>query len=365
MLDGIQAIVFAEALMVLIADLVAAGWIFRIYLHNRRRSALAFSLAWVFDFLAILSTVLTNPTFQMVGMLLLPTFSALIFYGAVKFLEEESITVRYRTLSMLAVMPVAFMIYMIGVYIYTGDAVWSVTSAATLGITGVFVIAGGLLLRETVEIYKSAIRYLYISIILFGVHLIPAALFGNTDWYKAIGFTLSTALIIFMVVAMVKLTSSEFFMPKESRAAQPIDLKPGVMVVNGREYLKLKEKLKDRPVLAFVRDVTQVPEGWQYYFVTTIPFQGRFKNTINPTNLARMTELSYKYLEESARMGEQGVIIIDCLEYLTVYNSWESLMKFLSKLRDFVIVNKGTLILVIEKESLENRLYAQLRKLME
>jgi hypothetical protein len=168
-----------------------------------------------------------------------------------------------------------------------------------------------------------------------------------------------------MVVAMVKLTSSESFTPRRERVTAPIDLKPGVIIVNGKEYQKLKEKLKDRPVLAFVRDVTQVPDGWQYYFVTTIPFQGRFKNTINPTNLARMTELSYKYLEEFARMGDHGIIVIDCLEYLTVYNSWESLMKFLSKLRDFVIINRGTLILVIEKESLESRLYAQLRKLME
>ncbi|ASJ04616.1 DUF835 domain-containing protein [Thermococcus barossii] len=364
-MDGIHALVFVEAVMVLIADLVAAGWIFRIYLRNRRKSALAFSLAWIFDFLAILLTTIANPTAQLMGVLLLPAFSGLIFYGAVKFLEEESIAVRYRTLSALAIMPVAFMIYMVGVYLYTGDAVWTITSAATLGITGVFVIAGGLLLKETEEIYKSAVKYLYISIILFGLHLIPAALFGIEEWYKAVGFTLSTILIVSMVVAMVKLTSSESFTPRRGRTAAPVDLKPGVVIVNGKEYQKLKEKLKDRPVLAFVRDVTQVPEGWQYYFVTTIPFQGRFKNTINPTNLARMTELSYKYLEEFAKMGGQGIIVIDCLEYLTVYNSWESLMKFLSKLRDFVIINKGTLILVIEKESLENRLYAQLRKLME
>jgi len=364
-LDGIQTLILIEAAMVLGADLIAAGWIFRIYLQNRRRSALAFSLAWIFDFLAILSTITQNQVFQLLGLVSLSMFSGLMFYGSVKFLEEESITARYRTLAMFAPMPVSFMVYMVGVYLYTGDPSWTALSAATLGITGVFVIAGGLLLRETVEIYKSAVRYLYISIILFGIHLIPAALFGIYDWYKAIGFTASTALIISMVIAMVKLTSSEFFLPSKSESAKPVDIEPGVMIVNTVEYQKLKEKLKDRPVLAFLRDVTDVPKEWKAYFITTIPFQGRFKNTISPTNLARMTELSYKYLEESARAGERGIIVIDCLEYLTVYNTWESLMKFLSKLRDFVIVNKGTLILVIEKESLESRHYAQLRKLME
>ncbi|NJE61291.1 DUF835 domain-containing protein [Thermococcus sp. 21S7] len=351
--------------MVLIADLMAAGWIFRIYLRNRRKSALAFSIAWIFDFLAILSTTITNPIVQMIGIVLLPAFSAFIFYGAVKFLEEESITVRHRTLAILAIMPVAFMAYIVGVYLYTEDAVWTITSAATLGITGVFVIAGGLLLKETEEIYKSAVRYLYISVILFGLHLVPAALFGITEWYKAVGFTISTILIVSMVVAMVKLTSSESFTPQKGKVTAPVDLKPGVMIVNGKEYQAIKEKLKDRPVLAFVRDVTQVPDGWQYYFVTTIPFQGTFKDTIDPTNLTRMTELSYKYLDGLARVGDRGVVIIDCLEYLAVYNPWESLLKFLSKLRDFVVVNNGTLILVAEKTSFEPRQYAQLRKLME
>ncbi len=361
-MDGIQTLVLIEAALVLLADVVAAVWIFRIYLQNKRRSALAFSLAWVFDFLFVL---LSGIGAIQASTLMLATFSALIFYGSVKFLQEESITARYRTLAMFASMPVGFMIYILGVYWYTKDAYWTAISASTFGIAGIFVIAGGLLLRESEEIYKSAIKYLYLSIIVFGIHLIPAALFGIYDWYKPIGFTMSTVLIISMVVAMVKLTSSQFFLPTRERPTTPVDIKPGVMIVNSSEYQKLKEKLKDRPVLAFLRDVKDVPEGWRYYFVTTIPFQGRFKDTINPTNLARMTELAYKYLEESARVGEQGIVVIDCLEYLTVYNSWESLMKFLSKLRDFVIVNKGTLVLVIEKESLENRLYAQLRKLME
>ncbi|WP_456453425.1 DUF835 domain-containing protein [Thermococcus sp.] len=55
---------------------------------------------------------------------------------------------------------------------------------------------------------------------------------------------------------------------------------------------------------------------------------------------------------------------MDCLEYLAVYNSTESILKFLSKLRDFAVVNNGTLILVIEEESLDKRIFAQLRKIV-
>ncbi|ANF23626.1 hypothetical protein A7C91_09585 [Thermococcus piezophilus] len=347
------------------ADLIAAGLIFRIYLHNKRRSALAFSMAWIFDFIAIFLTSLSDPVLQLLGSISLPVFSSLIFYGAIEFLEEESICVQHRTLVMLVPMPVLFMLYMLGANIYTQDPMWTATSAATLGISGIFVIAGGLLLRETEEIYKSAIKYLYLSIILFGLHLVPAALFGLNDWYRPIGFTISTVLIVSMVIAMLRLVSSESFRPPAKENGNPADIKPGVLVLDWQEYQKIKKLLNTAPVLAFIRDVLDVSDKWIYYFVTTIPFKGKFKNTIYPTDLVRITEISYRYLEEFSRSGKHGIIVIDCLEYLTVYNSWESLMKFLSKLRDFVIVNNGTLIIVLEKESLDSRFYAQLRKLVE
>jgi len=364
-LDGVQALLLAEASIVMGTDLLAAALIFRIYLHNRRRSALAFSIAWIFDFFLVLSSAQQNQTVKLLGLVSLSVFSGLIFYGSVKFLEEESLNAQHKTLSLFATMPVAFMVYILGVYLYTKDPVWTATSATALGISGVFVVAGGMLLMEVEEIYKSAVRDLYIGVMLFGIHLVPGALFGREQWYQAIGFTASTVLIVFMVWAMVKLTSSEKFQPpKNGGAQQKVDIRPGAMVVGPEEYRRLKEELKDMPVLAFVRNVSDVPEKWETYFVTTIPFKGDFKNTINPTNLAKMTELAYQYLETFAQSERQGIIVIDCFEYLTVYNQWESLMKFVAKLRDFVIMNKGTLIVVVEKESLEPRKYSQLRKLL-
>jgi len=363
-LDGTRTLLFLEASIVMGADLLAAVLIFRIYLRNRRRSALAFSMAWLFDFIFVLSAAQQTEIWQMVGLISLPVFSGLIFYGSVKFLEEESLNVQHSILAFFSLMPVAFILYIFGVYAYTKDPLWTATTATALGISGVFVVAGGLLLMEVEEIYQSAVRYLYIGIILFGLHLIPAALFGKEVWYGTIGFTMSTILIVFMVWAMVKLTSSEKFQPPRNGGPQrKVDIKPGAMVVDPGEYRQLKEKLRDMPVLAFVRDISDVPEKWQTYFVTTVPFRGDFK-TINPTNLAKMTELSYQYLESFAQSGGQGVIVIDCFEYLTIYNQWESLMKFMAKLRDFVIVNRGTLIVVVDRDSLEPQKYSQLRKLL-
>jgi len=363
--DGLQILIAMEAIAVVIADIVAAVLVFRIYLRNKRTSALAFSLAWASDLIFVIASISQNPTLELLGLVALPTFSAFIFYGSVKFLEEESLSVRHRTLSLFSLMPPVFMLYMLSVYWYTGNAEWTATVAASFGISGVFVVSSGLLLYGVIEIYQSAIKYLSVGVILFGLHLIPAALFGRDRWYSGVGFTFSTVLIVFMVWAMIRLTSSEAFKLSGYNGTFELNIKPGVMIVDTKEYPQIKEHLKDTPALAFLRDISDVPEKWETYFVTTIPFEGSFKGTIPPTNLAKITELSYQYLEALSRSGKRGVIVIDCFEYLTVYNPWDSLMKFLSKLRDLVLVNNGTLILVVEKESMSKNKYAQLRKLLE
>ncbi|WP_297506979.1 DUF835 domain-containing protein [Thermococcus sp.] len=364
-MSWVQYLLVTEFIAVVLADITAAILVFRVYLQNRRTSALAFSLAWVFDLIFVVASMKPNePLIEAIGLLSLPTFGGLLLYGSVKFLEEESLSVSHRTLSLFATMPPAFMLYMLSVYYYTGDPVWTAKIASSLGISGVFVVSGGMLLWEVKEIYKSAVKYLSIGVILFGLHLIPAAIFGKTELYKVAGFTLSTVLIILMVWAMIKLTSSKAFQVVGPNGEVELDLKPGVMIVDTRDYPQIREHLRDVPVLAFLRDISDVPEKWETYFVTTIPFEGKFKGTITPTNLAKMTELSYQYLEALSKAGKKGIILIDCFEYLMVYNSWESLMKFLSKLRDIILVNKGTLIIVLEKGSLSEHKYLQLRKLL-
>ena len=359
-MDGLQALITAEAFIVMLVDWIGAVILFRAYLKNRRRSALAFSLAWIFDFLSIF----LSSSYLTVSSLTFTIFSALIFYGSVKFLKEESIRIEYKNILWFVPIPTIFLLYLLGLYEYTQNVEWVVTAGASFGISGIFVIMGGIFLKETEEIYKSAIKYLYIGIILFGIHLVPAALFGLDVWYRPIGFTFSAILIIAMILAMMKLVSSEPFLKQGANKVPKINLKTGVMLLNSKEYHELKNSLKEIPALAFLRDVVDVPEKWSCYFVTTVPFQGKFKNTISPTDLGRMTELSYRYFEELSKSNRRGVVIIDCLEYLTVYNSPESMMKFLSKLRDFAVVTNGTLILVVEEESLDKRILAQLKKIM-
>ncbi len=364
-MDGVSALVGVEFSIVLLGDITAFVWMLRVYFKNRRVSALSFSLAWLFDAIAIALSASPNVSMNYLGYISITIFSALIFYGAVRFLDEEGISILNQTTYYFSLIPPALMAYLLLIYLYTGDAVWTVGGAAALGIASAFVIVGGFLLRPLKEIYPRIMTYLYGSIILFGIHLIPAAIFGYHKWYLPIGFLFSASLIVAMVWALFKLTSTERFNVPVGTVPHKLDLKRGVLLIDVDEYKDLKGQLSNFPALAFLRDLSDVPKAWQAYFVTAVPFKNSSDKVIPPTNLAKMTELAFQYSEGFKKAGGGGVMVMDCIEYLRVYNSWSSLLKFLSKLRDFALVSRGSLIVVIDRDSFEETKYAQLVKLME
>ncbi|NJE48563.1 DUF835 domain-containing protein [Thermococcus sp. 9N3] len=356
---------FVSGLLVMIADLTAFALIMRVYLKRRRRSALFFSVAWIADFIMVALSASTNRVLQTIAELSLTIFAMLMFVGAVRLLEEESIPLSHSTLKKMGLMAPIFYGFVVAVYRFTGNADWALTAGVSLGVSGAFVFASGVLLKPIEAIYKKPAKVLYLSVLLFGLHLVPAALFGLYEWYLPIGFTLSTALTVMMAYSMYRLTSTREFLEGSIDVKAP-EIHSGTIIVQPKEFETLLPKLENAPVLAFLRDLEYSREGWRTYFVTAVPFRREnIAGTLNPTELAKMTEITFQYLEETARMGIPGVVVLDCIEYLSMYNSWDSLMKFLSKLRDLVMVKGGTLILVIDRNSVEERLFNQLRKLLE
>jgi hypothetical protein len=128
---GVNHLVIAEAVAVMGADLFAFGIIMRLYLRHRRKSALMFSMAWFFDFLAIAFSS-GGGSLQVLGILSFPIFSTFLFAGAVYMLQEEEIGISKRVLLLLSPTPLIFMLYLLGVYAYTGDPEWTATAAASL-----------------------------------------------------------------------------------------------------------------------------------------------------------------------------------------------------------------------------------------
>ncbi len=79
------------------------------------------------------------------------------------------------------------------------------------------------------------------------------------------------------------------------------------------------------------------------------------ERAISPTNLSPMIELCVRYMKEAMEKGASGIVYINCLEYLKIYNSFASILKFLHVLRDYAIIYNGTVIIEIEGRAWNDR----------
>lgn len=78
---------------------------------------------------------------------------------------------------------------------------------------------------------------------------------------------------------------------------------------------------------------------------------------ISPTDLHRLLQEAIDYLH-----GNPGsAVVIDCLEYLVLYNGLKSVLKFLHDLRDHVILHGGRLYVITSSKAWSEREYALLR----
>ncbi len=360
-----------QGMVVLIADLLAFTLILRVYRKTKRRSALFISLAWFFDFLTVINYTVLNP--YAIGFFL-SIASMLMFYGVVELCKEEDRAVTLLKIFPLALIPPLLALYFIGLEILAKIGMINIISgfiimAGAHATAGVFFLLAGFSIKSIEEIYGRKARYLFIGLVLFGLHLFPIPIiYGLPPYvqevYPIIGYATSAVLVVFLTALTIKLTHSDEFSKLKTLEIPKITIEPGVLIVDKRRYDILKETLKDIPVLAFVRDLKEVADVWERYFITTISKEGK-DNFISPTNLERITELSYRYLRMMEEKGSRGVIVLDCVEYLLMYNDFSSVMKFLNKIKDFVMHYNGTLIIVVEKGAFADQQWALLMRLLE
>nr|WP_289846408.1 DUF835 domain-containing protein [Thermococcus alcaliphilus] len=353
-------------------DILAFVLILRIYFKTKRTSAFYIALAWLFDFFTVvhyglISSTYTTGTAYRLGFLLTLT-STLIFIGIVKWLKEEKMGIAPHYVEVFSLLGPILVLYLIVIGMLmeakAPDLRGFLVLSSSHGIAGLLFMWLGYLVREIKDIYGKKITYLSIVLLIFGLHLLPIPITYTLPEQAIFGSAVSAFLIVALTVLMIRLTSSEEFLRLKTMEIHEVEIEPGVRIINQEEYKKVKEKLKDAPVLAFVRTLNNIPENWTYYFVTTATKESKVE-AISPMNLERMTELSYKYLKAMEEAGSRGIILIDCLEYLIMYNEFTSVIKFLNKLKDFVVSHKGTLILVAERDAFEDQQWALLTRLLE
>ncbi|CAB49225.1 DUF835 domain-containing protein [Pyrococcus abyssi] len=108
------------------------------------------------------------------------------------------------------------------------------------------------------------------------------------------------------------------------------------------------------PVLVFTRYPSfyrNLGENIRVVWITQASEDG-----IPPTKLHVIQDYAIRF----ARENKNAVIIIDCLEYLLLYNEFSSVFKFLANLKDHLVMMNSALILAVDQKALETKYYNML-----
>ncbi|MDN5320253.1 MAG: hypothetical protein PWP49_673 [Thermococcaceae archaeon] len=330
------------------------GVLFHTYLEHRIKALLFWSAAWVFFILMQVAFYTGNKE----GIALFYSFfSGTLIYGALVYLKEYGDIKTSIRPELIGIIPPIFALY--GIFLTHLGLSYSFSSIEVpfVVLSGIFFLFSGFVFLAIGK-KKGNIFYLSVVTIAFGIFVILYPVRLSFPSLRFVWIFIGTALSVGMALLMINLVTSREFLFFEEPVELKVVLEPGARLITPNEYEQIKETLKDYPVLAFVRSLN-IPEKWNAYYLSTEEQEGR----LFPTNLAYVAQTISEYFREAKKKGLEGVVIIDCLEYLAMYNGFESIVKFLAALKDFALINNGVLLVVIEEDAWSKRQLAILKRI--
>lgn len=279
------------------------------------------------------------------GILSYALFTTLILHATAKYLKTKGKTPSCELFAFI--IPLFAVYFILLTRMFPNDKY--LLSHAVFGFFGFVLLAIGANFMKLKAIDKHH-AYLGISAAGMGGLMILHPLLFLPSFQKPANFavwaTAYGAFGILLVFSTLNLVLTKHFVMSET-PLPIVELKRQIQLITPKQYEVVKENLKDFPVLAFVRSL-KVPEKWIAHYVSTTPSE----KSIPPTNLAYMAQLASDYLRSLQEKGS-GVVLIDCPEYLAIYNGFEALVKFLASLRDMALIHGGNLLVVVEENAFE------------
>ncbi|GAB6134866.1 DUF835 domain-containing protein [Thermococcus prieurii] len=319
----------------------------------RRGSLLYLGAFFLSSSLAILSELggfeTATPLFQGLAV-------SLLAGGIVALLDEEAIGFPMRSLR-LAALTLPFVVAGYTVFYSQASATPNPIYLA-YGLEGIFYTFAGIMLLCLRHPYPRTGTLLGAVVIIHGLHKMDYPFLRPVSWFAPIGFTIGAILSLLEVVLFIRIVLSERFR-NIVEAEKPEVVKKGVFIVSPDRFKAYVEALSDFPVLAFARR-SDFPERWEVHLLTTVEGPGN----IGPTQLHRIIERTRSYLAEAHRENVTGVVVIEGLEYLMMYNDFRSVLKFLATLSDYIALYGGMLVLVLDEKSFDERQLKTLRQVL-
>jgi len=197
-----------------------------------------------------------------------------------------------------------------------------------------------------------------------GVLLRTSFLYGNRTYLIIRSFLLTIgALLLFISSVMLYLPFA-----RGKYVIVPIATEPSQGIAYGaywgssesteRLFVELT-KHRHLPGIAVTRDPPDVFRSRLGLKIVPVLWVSkvRHEEAVDPTRLPYLLENLKAFLEST---NLDKVILIDCVEYLLLENKPESVVRFIASLRDLATLNRGILLVSLEREAIDEKTFNML-----
>ncbi|WP_048150204.1 DUF835 domain-containing protein [Palaeococcus ferrophilus] len=161
--------------------------------------------------------------------------------------------------------------------------------------------------------------------------------------------------IVYTMIAYVQALEKSYVPVPKPTSPQIKHEMAGAYIVSGskEKLTEIMALLKERnsPSLIFTRSPTFYSGAGE--FATTIWITQATDAGIPPTKLHVIQEKAIQFAKEF----DGSVIVIDCIEYLLMYNEFPSVFKFLVNLKDHLLMLNASLIVAVDEKAIGSRNY--------
>jgi len=211
-------------------------------------------------------------------------------------------------------------------------------------------------------LYSHILRKDYVALLfpmgmfLLGVLNLTYPFTRNIDWFAPYGFLMGAIFRVMMTVGAVKFVFYSIAPPKKD--VETMTPRNAYLFSNSEEVKQVFPNLflENNVIVVTRKDPRTFPvrDNMLVYWITRIEKCSICDSprifAISPTKMDVLIDLITKGLKQG-----YNVVYIDAFEYLMLENGFESAFKFLLSLKDRVMAENGTLILVIDLDTLSDR----------
>jgi hypothetical protein len=129
---------------------------------------------------------------------------------------------------------------------------------------------------------------------------------------------------------------------------------PGAFILSPSELEKIGALCTRASGKAYVGR-SKVPRGCDEFDIFLWLSRVKGENSVDPAKLHVIQGSIIRFLE---KYGPGSLVIIDGLEFLLLHNDFKGLIKFLTSLKDYVLLHRSLLLVVVDEKTLDKRQYS-------